>query len=83
MTRVKRGLRSWRVLRFREHVRRNLPFLFLGFCVGMLLGLAVVMFTLSTGFSGWPVVAAGVVLGAAIGPLLKMLVDRSTLKKRS
>lgn len=73
--RVRKDLLRWRLMRAGAIGRRNLPFLLLGLVAGVLLGLAVSAFAVSTGFVGWPMVAVGVVLGAATGPLLKLLVD--------
>lgn len=73
--RVRKDLVRWRLMRAGAIGRRNLPFLLLGLVAGVLLGLAISAFAVSTGFVGWPMVAVGVVLGAATGPLLKLLVD--------
>lgn len=78
--RVRRALRAWRVIRALTIGRKNLPFLILGLCAGALLGLAVALFAMSTGFVGWPMVAAGIVLGAATGPLLRMIVEHYRAK---
>lgn len=77
--RVRKDLLRWRLIRVATMGRRNLPFLLLGLVAGVLLGLAVSAFAVSTGFVGWPMVAVGVVLGAATGPLLKLLVDHFRL----
>jgi hypothetical protein len=72
---VRRALLRWRVVRIATVLRMNFPFLLLGLCAGALLGLAVALFAVWTGFVGWPIVAVGVVLGASAGFLLKMAVE--------
>ena len=72
---VASALRKWRLIRFATIFRKNSPYVLLGLVAGALLGLAVAMFALWTGFVGWPIVAAGVALGAATGFLMKLAVD--------
>lgn len=72
---VFRGLRYWRFIRVVTVARKNLPFVLLGLGAGALLGLVVALFAVWTGFVGWPIVAAGVALGAAAGVLLKIAVE--------
>ncbi|MCC6914003.1 MAG: hypothetical protein IT566_09905 [Rhodospirillaceae bacterium] len=69
------ALRTWRVIRVVTIARKNLPFVLLGLAAGALLGLAVALFTVWTGFVGWPIVAAGIALGAATGFLMKLAVE--------
>lgn len=72
---VRRSLRRWRSIRLGIIARKNLPFLFLGAAAGALLGLAVALFATWTGLVGWPIVAAGIALGAAAGYFLKAAVE--------
>jgi len=72
---VARALRAWRFIRVATIARKNLPFVLLGLAAGALLGLAVALFTVWTGFVGWPIVAAGIALGAATGFLMKLAVE--------
>lgn len=72
---VAAALRRWRVIRIATIARKNLPFLLIGMGAGALLGFAVALFAVWTEFVGWPFVAAGVVLGAAAGYFLKMMVE--------
>lgn len=72
---VARDLRTWRFIRVATIARKNLPFVLLGLAAGALLGLAVALFTVWTGFVGWPIVAAGIALGAATGFLMKLAVE--------
>jgi hypothetical protein len=77
---VRRSLRRWRFIRLGTIARKNLPFLLLGAAAGALLGLAVALFAVWTGLVGWPIVAAGIALGAAAGYFLKMAVEVSRAK---
>jgi len=72
---VRRSLRRWRTVRLGTIARKNLPFLLLGAAAGALLGLAVALFATWTGLVGWPIVAAGIALGAAAGYFLKAAVE--------
>ncbi|MGE3334261.1 MAG: hypothetical protein AB7I36_11505 [Rhodospirillaceae bacterium] len=72
---VASALRKWRIIRIATIARKNLPFVLLGLAAGALLGLAVALFAVWTGFVGWPIVAAGVALGAATGFLMKLAVE--------
>ena len=72
---VHSALRRWQIIRFAAIARGNLPFLLLGLSAGVLLGIAVALFSVWTEFVGWPIVAAGIVMGAAAGFLLKMAVE--------
>lgn len=72
---VTSGLRAWRLVRIATIARKNLPFVLLGLAAGALLGLAVALFAVWTGFVGWPIVAAGIALGAATGFLMKLAVE--------
>jgi hypothetical protein len=69
------ALRTWRFIRIATIVRKNFPFVLLGLAAGALLGLAVALFAVWTGFVGWPIVAAGIALGAATGFLMKLAVE--------
>jgi len=44
--------------------------------IGGLLGFAVAMFAVSSGLVGWPMVLAGVFIGASAGTFLKFVADR-------
>ncbi len=77
---VGRSLRRWRLIRLGTIARKNLPFLLLGAAAGALLGLAVALFAVWTGLVGWPIVAAGIALGAAAGYFLKMAVEVTRAK---
>jgi hypothetical protein len=77
---VFRALRRWRFIRVLTVARKNFPFALLGLVAGALLGLAVALFAVWTGFVGWPIVAAGVALGAAAGVLLKIAVEAHRAK---
>lgn len=69
------ALRVWRLIRVATVARKNLPFVLLGLAAGALLGLAVALFAVWTGFVGWPIVAAGIALGGATGFLMKLAVE--------
>jgi hypothetical protein len=77
---VRRSLRSWRFVRAATIARKNLPFLLIGLGAGAVLGLAVALFAVWTGLVGWPIVAAGIALGAAAGYFLKMAVEVTRAK---
>ena len=72
---VQSALWRWRLIRFAAIARGNLSFLMIGLSAGVLLGIAVALFSVWTEFVGWPIVAAGIVIGAAVGFLLKMAVE--------
>lgn len=67
----------WRLMRFMGLLRRDLPLALAGLAGGAALGLAVAFVAASSRFSGWPLVLAGVAIGATAGPGLKHLVDRN------
>jgi hypothetical protein len=66
----------WRLGRFARLVLNQAPLGLTAFALGGLLGLAVGLFAVSTQMVGWPMLAAGLAIGAASGPLLKLLVDK-------
>lgn len=72
---VRRALLAWRLVRIGNILRMNFPFMLLGLCAGALLGLAVALFAVWSGLVGWPMVAAGIGLGASAGFLVKMAVE--------
>ena len=72
---VRGALLQWRAAHAAAILRKNFPALLLGLAGGTLLGLAVAFFALWTNLVGWPIVAAGVVLGAAAGYLLKLTAE--------
>ncbi len=67
---------AWRVVRAGHIVLNQGPLIFVSLLLGALLGLAVALFAVSTQLVGWPMLAAGIAIGAASGPPLKFLVDR-------
>ncbi len=74
------GLRGnlwrWRLTRWSKLAWSHFPTALAGFSVGGALGLLVAFFAVSSGLVGWPMLAAGLVIGAGSGPALKFLVDR-------
>lgn len=66
----------WRSARWSKFTLAHLPILVAGFIVGGVLGLLVAIFGVSSGLLGWPMLAAGLVIGVGAGPVLKFLVDR-------
>ncbi len=70
----------WRLIRILTVIRRNALFALVGIVAGAVLGLAVALFALSSGLVGWPMVVAGVAIGALSGPLLRRLVERHRAK---
>lgn len=73
---VGRTVLSWRVDRAWRIVLNQLPLGIAALSLGAVLGLAVALFAVSTELVGWPMLAAGIAIGAASGPLLKLLVDK-------
>jgi hypothetical protein len=73
---VGRRIWSWRLHRAAKLALNQTPLAAAAVLVGALLGLAVALFAVSTSMVGWPMLAAGILIGAASGPLLKFLVDR-------
>lgn len=69
-------VQRWRLRRALTMIWRNVPLALAGFAVGGILGLLVAIFAVTSNLIGWPMLAVGIVLGAAAGPLLKFLVDR-------
>ena len=70
-------IHRWRAARLARLVERDLLLAAAGFAGGVLLGLAIAFVAASSRFRGWPLVLAGVVIGAGAGPALKILVDRN------
>ena len=66
----------WRLARWSKLAWSQFPITLAGFAVGSALGLVVAFFAVSSGLVGWPMLAAGLVIGAGSGPALKFLVDR-------
>ncbi len=66
----------WRLARWLKLTWLQTPIAFAGFVVGGLLGLIFGFFAVSSGIVGWPMLAAGLAIGAGAGPALKFLVDR-------
>lgn len=73
---VGRPVVAWRLERAARLALNQAPLALAALLLGALLGLAVALFAVSTALVGWPMLAAGIVIGAASGPLLKFLVDR-------
>ncbi len=67
---------QWRFSRWSKFLFAHLPIAFAGFGVGGALGLLVAFFGVSSGLVGWPMLVAGLIIGAGAGPVLKFLVDR-------
>ncbi len=73
---VGRPILAWRVHRAIKLALNQAPLAASAFLLGAVLGLAVALFAVSTALVGWPMLVAGIVIGAASGPLLKLLIDR-------
>gem|GEM_PF-3430305 len=71
-----RSVAAWRLHRAAKLALNQAPLAAAALLIGALLGLAVALFAISTAMVGWPMLAAGILIGAASGPLLKFLVDR-------
>ncbi len=67
---------GWRAVRAGHVVLNQGPLILVSLLLGALLGLAVALYAVSTQLVGWPMLGAGIVIGAASGPPLKFLVDR-------
>lgn len=67
---------AWRLSRAGHIALNQGPLILVSLLLGALLGLAVALFAVSTQLVGWPMLAAGIAIGAASGPPLKFLVDR-------
>lgn len=66
----------WRRRRSWVIARANTPLALGAFVIGGLLGFAVAMFAVSSGLIGWPMVLAGVFIGASAGSFLKLIADK-------
>lgn len=66
----------WKLRRGAKMALNQAPLASSAFLLGALLGLAVALFAISTSLVGWPMLAAGIGIGAASGPLLKILIDK-------
>jgi len=73
---MRQMVQRWRLRRGLTLMWRSVPLIAAGFAVGGVLGLLVAVFAVTSNLIGWPMLVAGIVLGAAAGPLLKFLVDR-------
>jgi hypothetical protein len=73
---IGRPISAWRFTRGLKMALNQAPLAATAFLLGALLGLAVALFAISTSMIGWPMLAVGIIIGAASGPLLKLLVDR-------
>ncbi|MDX2142367.1 MAG: hypothetical protein SFV19_03335 [Rhodospirillaceae bacterium] len=76
LSHVGRSVAVWRVGRVLRLVLNQAPLALTAFLLGGLLGLAVGLFAVSTALVGWPMLAAGLVIGAASGPLIKFLIEK-------
>ena len=72
-----RRRRSWII------ARTNAPFAVGAFLIGGLMGFAVAMFAVSSGLVGWPMVLAGIFIGASTGSFLKFIADRKPPRAHS
>jgi hypothetical protein len=66
---------GWRLWRLTRVALNQVPLILVAVALGGLLGMAVGLFATSTQLVGWPMLVAGIVIGAASGPPLKFLVD--------
>jgi len=66
----------WRFTRWSKFTLAHFPITMAGLAIGGVFGLLVAFFGVSSGLVGWPMLAAGLVIGAGAGPALKFLVDR-------
>jgi hypothetical protein len=73
---IGRGVFRWRLQRVAKLILNQVPLAMASFVIGAALGLAVGLFAVSTEMVGWPMLAIGIVLGAASGPVLKFIIDR-------
>ena len=69
-------VRRWRRRRFWVIVRANVPLAIGAGLVGGVLGVIVALFALSSGLVGWPMLVAGLLIGAGAGTVLKFIADR-------
>ncbi len=68
-------VRRWRRRRFWIILRANVPLAIGAGLVGGVLGLIVALFALSSGLVGWPMLVAGLLIGAGAGTILKFIAD--------
>jgi ABC-type enterobactin transport system permease subunit len=68
----------WRRRRSWVIAQTNLPLALGAFVIGGLLGFAVAMFAVSSGLIGWPMILAGVFIGASAGAFLKFIADKKS-----
>ncbi|MEQ9449714.1 MAG: hypothetical protein RLN70_12555 [Rhodospirillaceae bacterium] len=73
---ARRNVWRWRRARWSKLIWKHLPIAFAGFAVGAVLGLLVGVFAVTSGLVGWPMLVAGLIIGAGAGPALRYLVDR-------
>lgn len=66
----------WRRRRSWVIASANTPLALGAFIIGGLLGFAVAMFAVSSGLIGWPMILAGVFIGASAGSFLKFIADK-------
>ncbi len=73
---TRHGVSRWRRRRRWIIARANLPLAAGAFFIGAFLGFAVAMFAVSSGLVGYPMLVAGLSIGAIAGWCLKMIADR-------
>ncbi len=66
----------WRFARWSKLIWTHIPIAAAGFSVGAVLGFLVAFIAVSSGLVGWPMIIAGITIGAMAGPVLKFFVDR-------
>ena len=72
---VRRGVGRWRRRRRWVIARTNFPLAAGAFFIGAFLGFAVAMFAVSSGLVGYPMLVAGLSIGALAGWCLKLIAD--------
>lgn len=80
---VRRGVGRWRRRRRWIIARSNFPLAAGAFFIGAFLGFAVAMFAVSSGLVGYPMLIAGLSIGAIAGWCLKMIADRKPTAETS
>lgn len=73
---VRLGVGRWRRRRRWIIARTNFPLAAAAFFIGAFLGFAVAMFAVSSGLVGYPMLVAGLSIGAIAGWCLKLIADR-------